>query len=213
MYNHVSMSEKLPRNRGTLHYKWVDAVISRDKAVCQHCGENSIELHAHHIKPYKQFPELRYAVDNGITLCCICHWNVHSAKPANPVNSVKALPGGAEGNTEPSLVRNYEEGVTDRGRAYRRWTGHCELCDKFISKRLSDTTGRKHLFCSRECATRYLAANRTLQHRLNISKANSGKRPSAETRQKMSAAQYRRQANVRAVISSKSAGRESDELS
>lgn len=205
--------EKLPRNRGPLHYKWVDAVISRDRATCQHCGANNIELHAHHLKPYKQFPELRYELGNGITLCCKCHWNVHSAKHANPVNSVEALTGGAEGNTEPSLVRNYEEGVTDRGRAYRRWNGNCEWCSKFISKRLSDTTGKKHLFCSRECATRYLAANRTEEHRRNISRANSGKTASAETRLKMSAAQYRRQANARAVISSKSAGRESDELS
>lgn len=212
MYNQTSMEEKLPRNRGTAHYKWVDAILSRDLETCQHCGIKGVEMHAHHIKSYKHHPELRYDFSNGITLCFSCHWKVH-AKPANPVNSVKTLTGGAEGNTEPSGVRNYAEGVTDRGRAYRRWNGHCEWCAKFISKRLSDTTGKKHLFCSRECATRHLAANRTEQHRLNISKANSGKRPSAETRLKMSAAQHRRQANAKAVISSKSAGRESDELS
>ena len=200
MHNHTSMIEKLPRNRGTLHYKWVDAVIGRDKAICQHCGATNIELHAHHVKPYKQYPELRYEIGNGITLCCICHWNVHSAKRANPVNSVKPLTGCAEGNTEPSLVRNYEEGVTDRGRAYRRWSGKCEWCSKFISKRLSDTTGKKHLFCSRECATRHLAANRTEEHRLNISKANSGKTASAETKAKMSEAQRQRQARATAVM-------------
>ena len=187
------------RNRNGSHHKWVNAVVSRDKETCQHCGATQVELHAHHIKSYKDFPALRFDVGNGLTLCFRCHWKVHSVQRANSVNSVKPLTDKAEGNTEPSLVRNYEEGVTDRGRAYRRWNGHCDLCKTFISKRWSDAAGKKNLFCSRECATRYLAANRTEQHRKNISTANSGKRPSAETRAKMSAAQSRRQARVRAV--------------
>lgn len=210
---HVSFPDERRKNRGGSHHKWVNAVVSRDRETCQHCGITGVEMHAHHIKPYKTFPELRFDVSNGLTLCHKCHWNVHSAKPVNPVNSVEPLTGQAEGNTEPSDARNCVEGVTDRGRAYRRWNGKCETCDAFISKRWSDTIGRKHLFCSRECATRYLAKNRTFEHRLNISRANSGKKASAETRAKMSAAQYRRQARARAVISSKSAGRESEELS
>lgn len=188
------------RNRCGSHHKWVNIVVSRDMETCQHCGAKEVELHAHHIKSYKDFPELRFVPENGITLCFRCHWDVHSAKPANPVNSVNPQTGGAVGNTEPSLVRNYEEGVTDRGRVYRRWNGQCEWCNKFISKRLSDTKGRKHLFCSRECATRHLAANRTDEHKLKISKANSGKTASAETKAKMSEAQYRRQAKARTVM-------------
>lgn len=198
------------RNRGGSYHKWVNAVLSRDMETCQHCSATGVELHAHHIKSFKDFPALRFELSNGITLCFKCHWNVHSA---NPVNSVKPLTDKAEGNTEPSFVRNYVEGVTDRGRAYRRWSGKCDWCSKFISKTLSDTVGRKHLFCSRECATTHLARNRTERHRLNISRANTGKTQSVETRRKMSIAQFRRQASVRAVISSKSAGRESDELS
>ena len=197
--NHVAMPDERRRNRGGSHHKWVNAVISRDKETCQHCGIKEVELHAHHIKSYKHHPEVRFDVSNGITLCYKCHWKVHAVQHANSVNSVKTQTDKAVGDTEPSLVRNYEEGVTDRGRAYRRWNGKCDLCGAFISKRLSDTTDRKNLFCGRRCATKFLANNRTLEHRLNISKANSGKKAGAEQRANMSAAQYRRQANARAV--------------
>lgn len=188
------------RNRGGSHHKWVNAVISRDKETCQHCGVTGVELHAHHIKSFKDYPALRFEIENGLTLCFRCHWNVHSAKPVNPVNSVKTLTGGAEGNTEPNLVRNYEEGVTDRGRAYRRWQGNCEQCGTFISKRLSDTTGKNHLFCSSSCSGKFMAAHRSKDWARKHSAALLGKKLSVETRAKMSAAQYRRQANAKAVM-------------
>jgi 5-methylcytosine-specific restriction endonuclease McrA len=31
----------------------VNAVIGRDEGKCQHCGETDVELHAPHIKSYK----------------------------------------------------------------------------------------------------------------------------------------------------------------
>ena len=140
------------RHRGNKHYKWQDSVLSRDSATCQHCGVSGVEMHAHHIKPYKEYPELRYEISNGITLCYKCHWAVHAAKNENAVNSGNPLTGGAEGNPEPSFGRKPIEGVTTRGRAYRRWDGQCDWCGSFISKRWSDTVGKKHLFCSRTCA-------------------------------------------------------------
>jgi len=141
--------------RSNRQHKWATAVISRDMAICQHCGTAGVELHAHHIKSFNEYPELRWDINNGLTLCCHCHWAVHSAGNANAVNSGKPLTDHAEGNPEPSPSGNIREGVTTRGRAYRRWEGHCANCGKFLSKRLSDVKGKSFIACSCKCAGTY----------------------------------------------------------
>jgi hypothetical protein len=56
------------------YQKWRLSVLRRDNHICQHCAATrSVKLVAHHIKPYKRFPDLRYEVDNGKTLCVSCH--------------------------------------------------------------------------------------------------------------------------------------------
>ncbi len=57
---------------------WREAVFKRDDYTCQECGARSGEgkavvLNADHIKPFAWFPELRLAIDNGLTLCVSCH--------------------------------------------------------------------------------------------------------------------------------------------
>ena len=154
--NHPNYRKEARRkNRGGSHHKWVNAVVSRDKATCQECGVKGVELHAHHVKSYKDHPELRYDINNGLTLCYKCHWDVHSVENENGVNSGKILTGYAEDNPEPSRGGNVSEGVTTRGRVYRRWEGNCHWCGAFISKRYSDTKGKRHLFCSGSCATKH----------------------------------------------------------
>ncbi len=60
--------------RGSIEYRlWKESVFKRDNWTCQECNERGGELHAHHIKPFALFPDLRLAIDNGITLCKVCH--------------------------------------------------------------------------------------------------------------------------------------------
>ena len=149
---HSRFNPNANRKRGGKHHAWANAVISRDNATCMKCGAIGVELHAHHIKDYKNHPELRYELSNGATVCHSCHWAIHTAQNDNGVNSGDILAGDAEDNPEPSPDGNIREGVTTRGRAYRRWEGHCDWCGVFLSKRLSDAKGKKFHFCGYKCS-------------------------------------------------------------
>lgn len=59
----------------TIEYKqWRMKVFNRDKFTCRECGDDrGGNLQAHHIKSFAEYPELRFIVSNGITLCKECH--------------------------------------------------------------------------------------------------------------------------------------------
>jgi len=60
--------------RASAEYRlWRTAVFERDNFTCVWCGIRGCELNADHIKPFAYFPELRFAIDNGRTLCVLCH--------------------------------------------------------------------------------------------------------------------------------------------
>jgi hypothetical protein len=68
------LTEKNKLARTRLVYKlWREAVFKRDDWTCQMCKQRGGKLEAHHIKEFSNFPDLRYDVSNGITLCKECH--------------------------------------------------------------------------------------------------------------------------------------------
>jgi len=67
------VTPKMRLLRHSIEYRlWRESVFARDHWNCQNCGKIS-NLHAHHIKSFTYYPELRFAIDNGLTLCRECH--------------------------------------------------------------------------------------------------------------------------------------------
>lgn len=60
--------------RYSQEYKvWRKSVYERDNYTCIWCKKQGGRLNADHIKPFALYPELRFAIDNGRTLCIDCH--------------------------------------------------------------------------------------------------------------------------------------------
>lgn len=73
------VTPEIKKIRKSFEYKlWRKAVFERDNWACVWCGNrqsagNKVILHGDHIKPFALYPELRFAIDNGRTLCQPCH--------------------------------------------------------------------------------------------------------------------------------------------
>jgi HNH endonuclease len=61
---------------------WRNKVLERDGYICQECKRECKKyekgLAAHHIKEYAKYPELRFEISNGKTLCRKCHMSLHN---------------------------------------------------------------------------------------------------------------------------------------
>ena len=59
------------------HRLWREAVFARDNWTCQKTGTKGGKLVAHHIQNFAQYPKLRFAINNGITLSKDAHIEFH----------------------------------------------------------------------------------------------------------------------------------------
>jgi hypothetical protein len=55
---------------------WRKSVFERDNYTCQICGIRGVYIQADHINSYSEYPDLRYDINNGRTLCVPCHYYV-----------------------------------------------------------------------------------------------------------------------------------------
>lgn len=79
--NYIDGRSPLDHNmrRYAAYLEWRTAVLERDNYTCQKCGTKE-KVQAHHIKSYNDYPDLRFVVSNGQTLCLSCHRKTFSKK-------------------------------------------------------------------------------------------------------------------------------------
>jgi len=64
--------------RSSIEYSlWKNSVFSRDNWICQKTGVRGGKLTAHHIQNFSHYPELRFAINNGVTLSQEAHKEFH----------------------------------------------------------------------------------------------------------------------------------------
>lgn len=82
------ISKEQDRHDSQEYKNWRQKVYERDNFTCIKCGSKK-KINAHHIKSWKNYPESRYSVDNGITLCEKCHIQIHQQYGYDSKESMK----------------------------------------------------------------------------------------------------------------------------
>jgi hypothetical protein len=78
--------------RNSPEYKeWHRSVLSKDHYKCQVCNKNSKDLECHHIENFINNEDLRFNINNGITLCYKHHKLFHKIYTRNNNNLEQLL--------------------------------------------------------------------------------------------------------------------------
>ena len=80
--NGISTENNLIRTSAK-YEQWKTRVFERDNYTCVRCMKRGGDLNAHHILLFVDFPEERFELSNGATLCIPCHDWIH----ANEINT------------------------------------------------------------------------------------------------------------------------------
>lgn len=97
-FDGFSTTEQHMARNNTYYKEWIKKVFQRDNYTCQCCGKRGGNLNAHHLYNFAEYENLRYEIDNGITLCPQCHL-------VNYPNSFHSIYG--ERNNTPEQLYEY----------------------------------------------------------------------------------------------------------
>lgn len=78
-WNHnKSIEDRQKERKYEEYYNWRKSVFIRDNYTCQCCGKCTGDLVAHHLDGYNWCINKRTDINNGVTLCTICHSDFHN---------------------------------------------------------------------------------------------------------------------------------------
>ena len=95
---------------------WRDAVFKLYGRKCIRCGYAG-NIHAHHVRPVEDYPELAFDRTNGVPLCGNCHVAIKGDELAH-VGELKRLQRDASGGEPAASAEGTSGGATLRERAY-----------------------------------------------------------------------------------------------
>lgn len=73
----ITDEQRVAQRKTYLDARFKKGVKERDGNKCTVCGEYKGTIVAHHLMSYVEYPEFRYDIDNGVTLCEKCHISFH----------------------------------------------------------------------------------------------------------------------------------------
>ena len=71
------MNSSYDRFKDPRHIEWSKSVKERDNYTCNACSQVGGSLHSHHQDSWDFYVEKRFNINNGITLCSMCHMKFH----------------------------------------------------------------------------------------------------------------------------------------
>lgn len=77
-YNWKGGYPEYKHQNNRFYKRWREKVFKRDDYTCQICSKRGCHIHPHHKMSYTFYPNARYDVNNGVTLCVKCHRWVHN---------------------------------------------------------------------------------------------------------------------------------------
>lgn len=123
---------------GRLEYRiWRQTVFKRDGWKCVIC-ESRTKLQAHHIRRWKDYPDLRFEVSNGISLCFVCHCNV------DEIAMISKFEAWTSSNSQIELSEQEVESL-------KPIICNCPTCGTLVRRPRSRAKQYKTFYCSRVC--------------------------------------------------------------
>ncbi len=75
----LTNDDRLIQRKTQENITWRNLVFNRDNYNCTICKTRESGIQAHHLNGYTNFPEERFDINNGVTLCKGCHRSYHKA--------------------------------------------------------------------------------------------------------------------------------------